>query len=418
MADPSPSSWLSAACADVGHWQRRTWAFALMVVLGYSLATLPILARHKFDSSAFIIAGDRYVDATQLASPIIVQRNSNGYDGEFFYRMALSPFQLQQTAFGVTLDHPSYRRQRIFYPLLVWLTTFGHAGAVPVALYLVNLLGLAAMAVFATHLTVRLRLPAQTPLAIMLWPGCLIALTHDTSEIVAAALLMGGLDAYFANRLRTFAVLGALATLTRQTSLPVLAGVACFEAIQAVRTAEVAARWHRMLICGLALAPFPVWLEVLHLVWGNSPREGSNLLGWPFLGAIAMLRDTLTGIKQFVQPGRPLLDAVARAYALESTGWLLGFCAVVAARLPVVLRMAGTGALAAGWLPEFALMSMMSAGGGWVDRTGYFRAFTECYIVGCLVLALRPVPRWLTRLMLAGGALAFLGVWVLTITEK
>jgi hypothetical protein len=83
-----------------------------------------------------------------------------------------------------------------------------------------------------------------------------------------------------------------------------------------------------------------------------------------------------------------------------------------------VLRLAGAGALAAGWLPVIALMSLLTAGGPWVDRNAYFRAFTECYVVGCLVLGLRPPARWLVRLMLAGGTLALLGALVLTVGEK
>jgi hypothetical protein len=131
-----------------------------------------------------------------------------------------------------------------------------------------------------------------------------------------------------------------------------------------------------------------------------------------------MLHDTLTGVKHFVQPGRAAMEALIRLYVLESAGWLLGFCAVVMARVPAALRMAGTRPLVAGWMLQFGLMSLMTDYGGWVDRNGYFRAFTECYVVGCLVLGARPLPRWLTWSMCAGGTLAFAGAWVLTIGEK
>lgn len=417
MPDASPMSPVRAGNAAARHRLSTSLAFALLVVLGYVLATLPVLVRHHFDASAFIIAGDRYVDATHLVSPIIVKQNSDGYDGQFYYRLALSPFQLQQTAFGIRFDKASYRVQRIFYPVLVWAATLGHAGAVPAGMYLVNLLGLAAIGGFATRLTVRLRLPALTPLAIVLWPGFIIALTHDTTEIVAAALLLGALDGYFAGRLPVYCVLGALATLTREISILVLGGIVCFEAIEAVRTRGIALRWQRVLICGVALAPFLVWQAALRRVWAYAPQAGTSDLGWPLLGAAIMLHDTLTGVKRFA-PGRPFLDAALRAYVVGSAGWLLGFCAIVIARVPAVLRTAGSGALAAGWLPVFALMSLLTAGGPWVDRTAYFRAFTECYVVGCLVLGVRPAPRWLTWLMIAGGALALLGAWGMAIGEK
>jgi len=419
MPESSPPTLsMSGAHRDTKYWQRRAWAYAMAAVLGYALLTLPILTRHKFDPSIFIHGGDRFIDATQLVSPIIVHPNSDGYDGQFFYRMALSPFQLNPSAFGIRLDAPAYRTQRIFYPLLVWVTTFGHAAFVPVAMYLVNLVGLAAVAWFGTRLTARLELPAWIPLVIMLWPGFVVALTHDTAEIVAAAFLLGAVYSYFAKRLFAYAVLGALSTLTRQTTLPVLFGLACFEVIQAIRPDRTDSRWHRTLICALPLAAFPLWLAILHWVLGYPAQERTNLLGWPFLGVAAVLRDTLIGAKHFVQPDRPTLDAVVRAYVVGSICWLLGFCAVVVARVPAVLRMGGTGALATGWLPALALMSLMTARGGWVDQTGYFRAFTECYVVGCLVLAVRPVPRWVAWIMLAGAALALLGAWVLAIGER
>ena len=418
MPDPSSTSSLRNPSADVAPGLRTSCAVVLAVVLGYGLLTLPILARNGFDPSVFIHAGDRFVDPARLELPIIVKLHADGYDGQFYYRMALAPLRMQQAALGIRFDSPRWRVQRIVYPLLAWVAAFGHAAAVPATMVLVNLLGLGAIATVALRLTARLRLPTLTPLAIMLWPGFVIALTHDTTEIVATAFLLGALDCYFAKRLLAYAGLGVLASLTRETSILLLGGILCFEAAQAVRPAAAGQRWHRVLICGLALVPFLVWWDALRLIWDQSPQEtiAHGDVGWPFAGAAEMLRDTLTGVRRFA-PG-PGMNAAIGAYLLGSAAWLLGFCAIVAARTPVVLRVAGTGALAAGWLPIVALMSLLTADGPWIDQTAFFRAFTECYVVGCLVLAVRPVPRWLTWLILAGGALAFLGAWVLTVGEK
>lgn len=46
---------------------------------------------------------------------------------------------------GVSLDHPSYRQQRILYPLSVYVVSLGQAAWVPSALILVNLAGLAVL---------------------------------------------------------------------------------------------------------------------------------------------------------------------------------------------------------------------------------------------------------------------------------
>jgi hypothetical protein len=325
----------------------------------------------------------------------------------------LAPLRFQQTAFGITLDNAPWRMQRILYPALAWGASFGRAAWLPAAMFLVNLLGLAAVAMFAVLLTARLRLPALTPLAIMVWPGFIIALTRDTTEIVAAAFLLGALDSYFAKRLLAFGVLGALATLTRETSILVLGGILCFELLRAIRDATAASCWRRVAICGLALVPFLVWREMLRLFWGDSFQDAALAanMGWPFAGAATMLRDSLTGIRRYAPA--PGFDAEIRTYTIASTCWLLSFCAVVAARLPAALRMAGAGALAAGWLPVIGLMSTLTANGPWIESTAYFRAFTECYLVGSLIPAARPTPGWRSWVLVAGGVAVWLVAWFL-----
>lgn len=109
-------------------------------MLVYLLATLPILALHRFDASIFIVAGDRYVDQSKLISPIIVQPRSDGYDGQFYYRMALAPLAFTNPVFGVRLDNPAWRTQRIVYPLVAWAAAFGRGDLIPLSLFLVNFL--------------------------------------------------------------------------------------------------------------------------------------------------------------------------------------------------------------------------------------------------------------------------------------
>src|SRR6202008_2110594 len=67
-----------------------------------------------------------------------------GYDGQFYYRLALGPADLHRTAFGITMDAP-YRLQRIGYPALGWLAALGRHAWVPAALVAVNVLALGAI---------------------------------------------------------------------------------------------------------------------------------------------------------------------------------------------------------------------------------------------------------------------------------
>jgi hypothetical protein len=381
-----------------------------VVVIFYFLAVLPILAHHSFDTSVFIVAGDRFVDPARLPSPIIVKANSDGFDGQFYYRIALSPFELKR-ANGIQIDDPPFRTQRILYPLLAWGVALGHAAFVPASLFLVNLFGIGAIAFLATRLTTRLCLPTLTPLAMVLWPGLIVSLTHDTTEIVAAALLLAALDAYFAERLFAYAVLGGLAALTRETSGLFLAGVACFEGVRAVRPLSWTDGWRRMIIVCLALIPFVIWREALLDYWGQSPLAAAvkSDVSWPFLGILEKLRGTLLGTGYY---GNKL---ALRGFELGSLGLLAAFCALVSVRLSAILRASSFGVLAAGWLPVMLLMTMLREDGPLIGPESYFRVFTECFVVGCLILALRPPSRWVNMTMFAGSVVAGLGAWALNL---
>ncbi len=392
----------------------RAWPLLLIAVAAAYLGLVyPILARNHFDVSAFILAGDMHVDAAKLPAPIIVIPQSAGYDGEFYYRLALSPFGLQPTEFGIRFDAPAFRMQRIVYPLLARTLALGRPAWVPAALFAVNLLGLCAIAASAWRLTARLRLPPWTPLAILLWPGFFITLTHDTTEIVAAALLLGAIECHVANRLPAYAALAALATLTRETSILFAAGVLCFEIFHLLRDRR---GWRRVLVCGAALVPFVAWQQALVLMWGEAPRSAgvAQNLCWPLVGAFTMLREVAIGVRHYA--ALLWVDQAIRVFVAATTIWLLLFCAAVATRVPAALRLAGAGAVAAGWLPLAGLMSVLAADGPWINPGGYFRAFTECYVVGCLV---PPRSRgWVGVVWLVVVLGAFAGGWVLRVGER
>jgi len=379
-------------------------AFALVAMLIYLLSVLPILALHHFDVSVFIVAGDNYVDASKLVSPIVVRSHSGGYDGQFYYRIALAPFDFATPAFGVHLDSPAWRTQRIVYPLMAWAAAFGRADLVPQSLFLVNLLGIGAIALFAVRLTAQLKLPPLTPLAIILWPGFILSLTHDTTEIIACALLLAALDMYVRGRIAGYAVLAALATLTRETSIVVFFGVFCFEAINAFRLAAWRQSWPRLVLVGSALVPFPIWREMQFILWAQSPLTDAarNNVSWPFAGVLRMIADAISGAG--FGGGHPAL----RAFALAAVTLLAIFSGMAVLRLRAAFGVAATAPLAAGWLPLVLLMTLLTT--AWAPMA-FLRAFSECFVIGCLIVALRPPSLWTGRALIISCAIASAASW-------
>jgi hypothetical protein len=378
------------------------WLFALGALVLYAAAIAPALKRHGFDVSAFIVAGDQHVDASKLPSPIYVRPNSDGYDGQFYYRLALAPFDLRQPLYGIKVDEPAYRMQRIVYPLLAFAVSLGKPELVPPALLAVNLIGVACIAFFAMRLARRLELPSLAPLAIVLWPGFLVTLTHDTTEIVSAAFVMAALDRYFAGRLWAFAVLGALATLTRETGVLVLGGLLAYEV--------VSRNLRRAAVCALAIVPFLAWRQLQTVIWGTVPSSAvMDVLAWPLVGIVETFASILFG--SYVTPGG-LRGVILRGYAFVSVAFLVAFSVWTATRIA-----SGRKELIAAWLPLVFLMSILGINGPWVEPIGFFRAFTECWIVGCLLLDARFAQSAYAKPALAMLVVIWVGAgWLATTT--
>src|SRR5438874_5041675 len=109
-------------------------AAAAVIAIAYSVFVVALWRARDRDISRFVVAGGPGVDAREVPSNLTVRKDLGGYDGMTFYRLALNPFTHEEKAYGIELDNPSYRQQRIGYPLLVFITTLGNARLVPSAL--------------------------------------------------------------------------------------------------------------------------------------------------------------------------------------------------------------------------------------------------------------------------------------------
>ena len=183
--------------------------------LGYALARWQIWANGHI--TLFIMAGHTYTEPARLPHGVLRVPNA-GYDGQFYYRLALDPFNWHKTAFGITMDQ-SYRYTRIGYPVLAWLASFGQHQLVPVALVAINLLGVAAMAVLGGIFARDSGRHALWGLAFAAYFGLVISVGRDTAEPLAEACMLGGLLAYRRTRPVLAAVLFAYGAITRETIL-------------------------------------------------------------------------------------------------------------------------------------------------------------------------------------------------------
>lgn len=225
--------------------------------------------------------------------------HGDGHDGQFFYVIARTPFDLQTAAEG--LDRPRYREQRILFPLLAWVLhpTGGGEGLIW-ALVAVGVaavfLGTLATGVVAITLGGR----DWHGLLFAFLPGIWWALRLTTSETLALALTMAALALSLRRRAGWAVVVGALAVLTKEPLLLVLAGVGIWRRDRA----------------GLALAAVPAAVAA----------------GWYLLLKV-LVDDRGTGITEFTLPGMGFVDSYrlgwSRGVGLEAAV-ILGVTAVLA----------------------------------------------------------------------------------------
>jgi hypothetical protein len=197
-------------------------AIAFLGWLAFTLARLHVWAKGHL--SLFIMSGVVYSDPAQM-SPPISHVPLRGYDGQFYYRFALNPFNWHPTAYGITVDY-NYRYTRLGYPLVTWLLSAGQHQLVPAALIAVNLVCVAVLGWLGAMFARQAGRHALWGLLFAGYFGLVISVGRDTSEPLADACMLGALLAYRRSRYLLAAVLLAYGVLTNEPILVMAVGIA------------------------------------------------------------------------------------------------------------------------------------------------------------------------------------------------
>ncbi|HEX6642078.1 MAG TPA: hypothetical protein VF215_13250, partial [Thermoanaerobaculia bacterium] len=154
---------------------RAALAAVLIVIAAYAFAFFALMRERQHDISWFVVAGGAGVDPERIPPGLSIIPGVEGYDGIAFYRLAIDPFTRQSAAFGITLDAPPYRQQRILFPLLVHILSFGRVEWIPTLLVLLNLLAVSGLTVGAAIVARQFGLHPLWSLLVPLYPGFFIA---------------------------------------------------------------------------------------------------------------------------------------------------------------------------------------------------------------------------------------------------
>lgn len=335
------------------------------------VAVVGLASRH-WDPSRFVMAGTSVTDPATSPRGLAVGDGA-GYDGQYFYRLALDPLTSTRTDFGIKLDDPAYRQQRILYPAAAWALSLGRAGWAPWTLLLVNVAGLAGLGLLGSALAGSLGRNRLWGLAVPLFPGFTMTLLRDLSEITAVVLVLGGLVALRHDRPVAAAACFAAAVLARETT--VLVGVAglAWMVWSWLRARDVPAGWRAWLPFAAPLAVFVGWQTYLKARWGSFPiTSGKGSATLP-------LRAAMSQIGSSIRDGSSGLRLTAEIVLV------LGFLTLAAVRLPRA-GLRGYEALAC-WL-SLALVVVL-ARDVWVEDWSFVRVASEAAALGVLAVLSR-----------------------------
>ena len=255
---------------------------AVLAVAATAFVVLRLLAAGHGDISTFVQAGTQFAARSRVPHGLAV-RSGSGYDGQFYYRMALQPWNLAWSAHGITFDF-SLRRQRVIYSWLAWITSGGQASLVPYTLVAVNVAGLALMG-FVSGLWARsLGRHAVWGLLPAGYFGFVWGLSRDLTEITTLTLVIAGIVAWRSDRFVLAGVTFAAAALDRETAL--WRWRRCSSPAwprswsDGTRSVEPTSAW------AIPLAVFAAWQGLCWSVYGSLPltSEGENAAA-PVTGA-------------------------------------------------------------------------------------------------------------------------------------
>jgi hypothetical protein len=349
-------------------WSRRPVAVGLLALVLTSLfvgARLADAAHGK--PGAFVLRGSLSAEPAAGQDPRVPVLPGAGYDGQFYYRMALAPTDLATHSHGIVLDD-RLRRARIGYPALTHLAALGRARAVPSALIAVNVVAVAVIAWLGALLAVSLGLDALWGLLLAGYGGLVTSVGRDLTEPVELALLTAALLLLVRRRPVAAAAAMTGAVLTRETALLLPAALLLCAAWGCVRDRR---RPHRQELLWLVpVAGWAAWEVVCKLVYGQLPiTDETGNTGAPFAAFGHAV------VRWVSSPDRGRLVFLAEVVSLLV---VVGLALVTARRSAPAYLLVGL---------ALALVLVLSLSAGvWNDDPNETRTFADAHLLGAAAL--------------------------------
>jgi len=231
----------------------------LALIMGYAKL------HFGFNFSGFACIGDYFASEKFTDDKTHILKNSVGYDGQFYYFLAQDIFLTN----GVekNLDAPTYRSQRIMYPLLARILALGKNNLLKYTLVLVNFIAI----LIGTYIFVLLLEDNNiSPWVSVYYPflsGMLLCTLRDLAGPVAMMFLVVGLYYLIKQKHFSCSMMLGFSFLTKEINILILPCI-LFDTLLLKRNVKLS------VILLLSLIPIVLWESYIIFVLKNLPFRG------------------------------------------------------------------------------------------------------------------------------------------------
>ena len=346
------------------------WGPVAATALGVLVLALVRIAPYEYNWSALADIGVHMDDfrAHPVPPGTVLLHGKAGYDGYYYFRLALDPFFQRPGQRNV-------RAQRYLYPLAAYVLALGNPQWIASTLFAANLLAAVLGAWVVARMCVERGVSGWWSLCYSLSVGNLLAIAYDLTSPMCLALAVAAISLQCRRRIGWAALVYALALMTRESAVLVVGSAVLYE--------WLGRRWRTGAVLALSVVPLAVWQVVLTPIIGHTPWLAStHKTGVPLLGVYLTLRQVSWGggVVALVRTGAPLVLFVL----------VMGATVVAARRLTRGISLFALGVCAQG------LLAVLMGLAQWDSFLGATRILAGVFPMMVLLHAERPerASRW------------------------
>lgn len=347
--------------------------YAIMTILVYFAfiaLLLPVVGGHPWGLLCF---SKKFALSNQTPVPERFLSSKSGYDGQFYYFLALSPFVKNPSSLGYHFDNQAIRQQRILYPIIIHLLAWGNPGLTAWCMIVLNIMATGGIVIFTGKILHRMGRPLWLSLLAGFYPGLAVSVPRGLTEPLCLVWVFAALSVWERRPLLAACLL-SLAVLTRETALLVAAGFGCawgLGMIKKIPQTFPPCMWE------LPLGAYLLWQGFLHcrITGGSISEAASTHIEWPLVGLFQAIRALLS-------------PDIKTLYFLFFIGMVIVWQFCVAKTLNFKHY-----PLFWGWVLYGVLLSVTGVD-IWDNSPGLLRVASEWNLIGLLLVAGSRFYRW------------------------